>query len=72
LGELETAYLEATKDPAFWKEFEDMFGYINRPSQLYFADRLTEEMGGAKIWLKSVELDLNWTELWLTRTDGKT
>ena len=52
LNELEAAYSEASQDPAFWKEFEDMFGYINRPSELYLADRLTEKMGGAKIWLK--------------------
>lgn len=52
LAELEAAYAEASQDPAFWKEFEDMFGYINRPSQLYLAERLTEEMGGANIWLK--------------------
>jgi hypothetical protein len=30
----------------------NMFGYMNRPSELYLAERLTEEMGGAKIWLK--------------------
>ena len=52
LAELETAYIEASQDPAFWKEYEDLFGYMNRPSELYFAERLTEEMGGAKIWLK--------------------
>jgi tryptophan synthase len=52
LAELEAAYVEASNDPAFWKEFEDMFGYMNRPSELYLAERLTEEMGGAKIWLK--------------------
>jgi len=52
LGELEAAYVAASKDPAFWKEFEDMYGYMNRPSQLYLAERLTEQMGGAKIWLK--------------------
>lgn len=52
LNELEAAYVSACKDPAFWKEFEDMYGYMNRPSELYEAERLTERMGGAKIWLK--------------------
>lgn len=52
LSELEAAYVQARDDPAFWKEFEDMYGYMNRPSELYLAERLTEEMGGAKIWLK--------------------
>jgi tryptophan synthase len=52
LNELEDAYVKASNDPAFWKEYEDMFEYIGRPSSLYFADRLTEKMGGAKIWLK--------------------
>lgn len=52
LNELEAAYVEAKNDPAFWKEFEDMFGYMNRPSELYLAERLTEKMGGASVWLK--------------------
>lgn len=52
LNELESAYVDAKNDPAFWKEFEDMYGYMNRPSELYLAERLTEEMGGATIWLK--------------------
>jgi len=54
LAELEAAYVAASKDPAFWKEFEDMYGYMNRPSELYLSERLTEKMGGAKIWLKLV------------------
>jgi tryptophan synthase len=52
LNELEDAYVKAAADPEFWKEYESMFEYIGRPSSLYFADRLTEKMGGAKIWLK--------------------
>ena len=52
LSELEAEYASASKDPAFWKEFEDMYGYMNRPSELYLAERLTEHAGGAKIWLK--------------------
>ncbi|KAK8850470.1 tryptophan synthase, beta subunit [Kwoniella newhampshirensis] len=57
LNELEAAYIEASNDPAFWKEFEDMYGYMNRPSELYLAERLTEEMGGAKVWLKREDLN---------------
>jgi tryptophan synthase len=52
LSELEDAYVKARNDPEFWKEFESMFGYMNRPSNLYLAERLTEEAGGCKIWLK--------------------
>lgn len=54
LVELEMAHKSALADPSFWKEFEGLYGYINRPSQLYEATRLTEHAGGAKIWLKSV------------------
>lgn len=57
LAELEAEYVKAKNDPAFWKEYEDMFGYMNRPSELYLAERLTEEMGGAKIWLKREDLN---------------
>lgn len=52
LVELEQAHRSALADPAFWKEFEGLYGYMNRPSQLYLAERLTEHAGGAKIWLK--------------------
>lgn len=57
LDELEDAYIKASNDPSFWKEFEDMFEYIGRPSSLYYAERLTEKMGGAKIWLKREDLN---------------
>ncbi len=43
-------------DPEFWKEFESYFGYMNRPSKLYFAEQLTNHAGGAKIWLKREDL----------------
>lgn len=52
LAELEEAYKTALQDPEFWKEFEGMYTYMNRPSNLYEAERLTEYAGGAKIWLK--------------------
>lgn len=57
LSELEKAHKEALEDPSFWKEFQEMFGYMNRPSNLYLAERLTEHAGGAKIWLKREDLN---------------
>ncbi|KAG8830000.1 tryptophan synthetase [Serendipita sp. 399] len=57
LNELEAAHNSARNDPEFWKEFESYYGYINRPSQLYLAERLTESAGGAKIWLKREDLN---------------
>jgi tryptophan synthase len=56
LVELEEAHKKACADPEFWKEFESFYGYINRPSKLYYAERLTQEAGGAKIWLKREDL----------------
>ena len=56
LIELEAAHIAAVEDPSFWKEFEGLFGYMNRPSNLYFAEKLTEKAGGAKIWLKREDL----------------
>ncbi|TNY20779.1 tryptophan synthase beta chain [Rhodotorula diobovata] len=57
LEELTTAYADARADPEFWKEWEAEFGYINRPSQLYEAKRLTEHCGGARIWFKREDLN---------------
>ncbi|GAA6017268.1 hypothetical protein JCM11491_000611 [Sporobolomyces phaffii] len=57
LEELTTAYADARADPAFWKEWEGEFGYMNRPSQLYEAKRLTEHCGGARIWFKREDLN---------------
>lgn len=55
---VEEAWNAAKEDPAFWAEFEDLAKhYIGRPSPLYFAKRLTEELGGAKIYLKRDELN---------------
>lgn len=56
LVELEAAHKAAMADPAFWKEFESYYGYMNRPSQFYFAEKLTAHAGGAKIWLKREDL----------------
>jgi len=57
LSELEQAHKSALADPSFWKEFEGMYGYMNRPSNLYLAERLTEHAGGAKIWMKREDLN---------------
>lgn len=56
LTELEVAHMAAVQDPSFWEEFEGLFGYMNRPSNLYFAEKLTEKAAGAKIWLKREDL----------------
>jgi tryptophan synthase beta chain len=56
--EVEKAYAAAKADPAFWEDFHDhMKHYVGRPSPLYFAKRLTEHFGGAKIYFKRDELN---------------
>ena len=56
--ELEKAYAEAKADPAFQQEMDGYLAhYVGRPSPLYFAERLTEHCGGAKIYLKREELN---------------
>ncbi|WP_298670055.1 tryptophan synthase subunit beta [uncultured Sphingomonas sp.] len=56
--DLEREYRAAKADPAFQAEFDDLLEhYVGRPSPLYFAPRLTEEFGGAQIWLKREELN---------------
>ncbi|KAH7883140.1 tryptophan synthase beta subunit-like PLP-dependent enzyme [Phlebopus sp. FC_14] len=57
LIELEEAHNAALKDPTFWAEFESHYGYMNRPSKLYFAESLTKHAGGAQIWLKREDLN---------------
>ena len=56
--DVENAYEDAKRDPAFQQEF-DFYAqhYIGRPSPLYFAESLTEELGGAKIYFKRDELN---------------
>jgi len=56
LVELEQAHKSAMADVEFWKEWEGLFKYMNRPSNLYFAEKLTEHAGGAKIWMKREDL----------------
>jgi tryptophan synthase beta chain len=55
---VEEAYNAAKNDPEFFKELDYFFNYyIGRPSPLYFAERLTEHLGGAKIYFKRDELN---------------
>jgi tryptophan synthase beta chain len=57
LEELEQAYAEAKEDAAFQAELDDLLhNYCGRPTPLYFAKRLTEQCGGAKIYLKREDL----------------
>ncbi|MGJ8637944.1 MAG: tryptophan synthase subunit beta [Opitutaceae bacterium] len=57
LFELTEAYHEARKDPEFQKELDfQLREFAGRPTNLYFADRLTEHCGGAKIYLKREDL----------------
>jgi tryptophan synthase beta chain len=56
--ELEAAYTAARADPAYKAELDDFLEhYVGRPSPLYFAERLTEHLGGAKIYFKRDELN---------------
>ncbi len=56
--ELEEQYERAKTDDSFWAEMDDLWkNYVGRPSPLYFAQRMTEELGGAKIYLKRDELN---------------
>ena len=55
--ELEHAYLEARDDPAFQAELADLLhNYAGRPTALYFCKRLSDLLGGARIWLKREDL----------------
>ena len=57
LTELERAYGEAWREPSFRKEFQaSLHQYAGRPTSLYFAERLTHKLGGAKIYLKREDL----------------
>ena len=56
--DLEAEYRKAKEDPAFKAEMDDLWAhYVGRPSPLYFAERLTEHFGGAKIYFKRDELN---------------
>jgi len=58
LDELRDAYQEYKQDKAFIDEFDrDLHDYVGRPSPVYHAQRLSEEVGGAQIWLKREDLN---------------
>ena len=57
IEELEMAYLAAREDPAFQAELANLLHtYAGRPTPLYFAKRLTEKLGGARIYFKREDL----------------
>jgi tryptophan synthase beta chain len=57
IEDLETAYLAAREDPAFQSELASLLHYYaGRPTPLYFARRLSESLGGARIYLKREDL----------------
>jgi tryptophan synthase beta chain len=58
LEELEALYLRLRDDADFKAEFHhDLAQYVGRPTPLYFAERLTQQWGGAEVWLKRVDLN---------------
>ena len=58
LDELTTGYFTVRDDPDFRAEFNDLLqNYVGRPSPLYFAKRLTEMLGGARVYLKREDLN---------------
>lgn len=58
LKEIEKAYVKYSKDEEFIKEYEFYLNqYVGRPSLFYYAEKLTEELGGAKIYLKREDLN---------------
>ena len=58
LFDLEKIYLKLSNDADFLKEFdEDLANYVGRPSPLYFAERLSQQVGGGRIYLKREDLN---------------
>jgi len=57
LEELERAYAKAKRDPSFRRELEYLYRqYAGRPTPLYYAERLSKQLGGARIYLKREDL----------------
>ena len=57
LEELENTFLTARRDPAFQEELQDLLrNYAGRPTPLYYAQRLSDALGGARIYLKREDL----------------
>ena len=58
VNELEEAYLRLKDDPDFKRELAGLLDeYANRPSRLYYAEKMTKDLGGAKIYLKREDLN---------------
>ncbi len=58
MAEIREEFLKCKDDPAFVEEFKDyLHNYVGRPTPLYFARRLTDRLGGAKIYLKREDLN---------------
>ena len=58
IAEVAAAYAEAIADPGFMAEYENLLtDYVGRPSPLFLAQRLTDELGGAKVYLKREDLN---------------
>ena len=58
IAEVRDAYAEARQDPEFMDEYQRLLRtYVGRPSLLYFAENLTRELGGAKVYLKREDLN---------------
>ncbi|MCY3878013.1 MAG: tryptophan synthase subunit beta [Rhodobacteraceae bacterium] len=56
--DLEREFFRARDDAGFWQEMDDLWThYVGRPSPLYFAERLTSHLGGAKVYMKRDELN---------------
>ena len=58
VNELNEAYDRYKNDPQFIKELNDLYrNYAGRPSMLYYAEKMTEDLGGAKIYIKREDLN---------------
>ncbi|MBQ9697210.1 MAG: pyridoxal-phosphate dependent enzyme, partial [Acidaminococcaceae bacterium] len=56
--ELERAYEQYKQDETFWEELRQLYrDYANRPSMLYYAEKMTKDLGDAKIYLKREDLN---------------
>ena len=67
--ELEAAYNHYKNDPEFNRELNELFNdYAGRPSRLYYAKKMTEDLGGAKIYLKTIPAHIKSTTCWVRRS----
>ena len=58
VSQLQAAYEQYKNDPAFLQELDDLYrDYANRPSLLYYAEKMSKDLGGGKIYLKREDLN---------------